>query len=292
MEFSAGPGPSRLWALLLLVVPTLGCLVGSYVLCAQPTLSYHLTADTLRVDAKLGFVDLGRSVPRADISGAHAVKLGHGTRTNGTAVEGFCQGTWSLPDLGTVWVATHCSGSGVFVEARDRNLVLSPPDEAAFVAAVVDPTATGDWVVAVPPRSPLLYGGAALLLLLPLVIFGSMTRVLRTFRYRVEGGELVVPRHFGELRVPLNGTPVRGGDLGFAMRVAGSGLPGFYLGAFRSRDEGGFHVAATRRHGGLYVDGPRKVYVTPEDRDGFLTALVSAGALLAPSARGASSAKS
>jgi Bacterial PH domain len=116
-----------------------------------------------------------------------------------------------------------------------------------------------------------------LLVVIPLGVFALFARMFRPLVYRVEGNVLVVPRHFGELRVPLQGVRVAPGDLSRAARLAGTGMPGLWLGMFRDQ-EGGFHACGNRRTDGLMVHGQRRVYVTPADQRAFVAAVVEGGA--------------
>lgn len=277
MEFSGGPPPSRLW-LLLLLLPAVGGLFGSYVLVAPTTLAYHVDAERIVVDARLGLLDQGRVIERASIRAAEPVSLRGGRRTNGTAMAGYCQGSWRFDDVGAAWIATDCRADAVALRTDAGTIVLSPPDREAFLAAL-DSTAALDVPLPPSPHPAWMYALALALAALPIVLVPLFARIFRPLRYRVESGELVVPRHFGELRVRLSGTPVRAGDLRGAVRMAGSGMPGFHLGAYRNR-EGAFHAAGTNRSTGIFVDGSRRVYVTPDDRQGFVQALAEQGAVV------------
>lgn len=277
MEFTGGPPPSRAW-LLFLLLPALAGPFGAYVLVAPTTLGYHVDAQRIVVDADLGMIDQGRTIDRASVQSAEPVRLHGGRRTNGTGMDGYCQGSWTFDDIGPTWIATDCRAEAVLLRTTDGAVVISPPDRDGFLAAV-NGGGTIDAVVPAQPRPAWMFAFAGLIALLPLLLLPLLGRIFRPLRYRVESGELVVPRHFGELHVRLAGVRVRAGDLLGAVRLAGSGMPGFHLGAYRNR-EGGFHAAGTNRSVGLFVDGTRRVYVTPDDRLGFVEALQEQGAVV------------
>jgi hypothetical protein len=281
MEFAAGPTPSRLWLIPLIVLPMLIGLGGVYVLLAPPSLAYRVGPDALVVDAHLGVIDQGRTIPRGDISDAHAARVTSARRTMGTGLPGYCQGRWDLGGIGTAWIATDCRPDVVVVETKDGTVVVSPPDRDAFLAVLADPAGVGGFPVPARPRDHSLEACAVFLAAGLSSLVGAFGRMYRRLKYKVVGDVLRVPRHFGELEVPLRGTRVHRGSLTGALRIGGSALPGYYLGAFRMRGQG-LHVAATRRTGGFIVEGPRRVYVTPEDSAGFLAAVARAGAIVEP----------
>ena len=94
-------------------------------------------------------------------------------------------------------------------------------------------------------------------------------------RYAIDGGVLLVPASFGSVRVPLAGARLRvGGPTGW--KVSGTAIPPFLLGAFMDQ-EGPYHAAASADRG-VWVQGTRRVFVTPANIPAFVEALVLAGA--------------
>lgn len=282
MRFSAKASRAHLWAPVILLLPILGMFVAMYAVFAPHHVAYGVDESVVVVEADAGRWHQGTVFDRADIRDAHQVRLSSGRRTNGTAIPGYCQGHWSYPDLGAVWQATTCGADAIAIDvggANPRTVVVSPADPAGFLAALATPGSVSEWEPAAGPEGP------QFLWVLPVVMLAGVAtlvlvvmRIVRPLVYEVDGGELVVPAHFSPVRVPLAGATVKAGALGWAWRVAGSALPGFYLGLF-ARKEGRFHAAATDRKAGLFVEGGgKRVYVSPADAAAFVAALEAAGA--------------
>jgi hypothetical protein len=130
---------------------------------------------------------------------------------------------------------------------------------------------------------PLVWTGpawATALYVVTLMVLGGLIAWVvrlasRPLVYRIEGDLLVVPAHFRPVRVPLRGARVWQGRIG-GVRVAGTAMPPFCLGLFADRD-GTYHASATASDG-VWVQGARRVFVTPADVPGFSSALARAGA--------------
>ncbi len=277
MRFPAGPPPSYLW-LLLLLLPAGGALFGAYVMVAPTTLRYSVDAEALVVEAHVGRMDDGVRVPRAELRGVESRQVTGAHRRNGTAMGGYCAGDWAVDGVGEVALATDCRADVLVISrASGPPLVISPPDALAFQAALQDPQGAASG--SLPGRTVPVwaYALAALVIALPVGLALLLRQIFRPLVYRIEGGSLFVPRHFGELEVPLAGVRLRRADLGRAFRLAGTGLPGLWLGAFRD-GEGGFHASASRREGGLMIHARRRVFVTPIDIERFIEAAGAQGA--------------
>jgi hypothetical protein len=243
-------------------------------------ITYALTAGTLTVDSG-SRLDGVRSVPLGLIGDRRVVSLRGGRRTRGTGMEGYCTGRWSYPELGTVWQATNCPGSGVLLVTADGELpiVVSPPDPEAFLAALESgkdfgielPAADATLIRALPlfgAAFALVTGGmvAALMLLGP----GRMA-------YLVGEGQIEVRTLFGRKSWPLAGLRARPHRPAVTLRVAGTGAPGYYTGMFRV-DGTLTRIYATDLKAGVLLEGPARVYLSPEDVAGFLDAMRAAGA--------------
>lgn len=285
MKFPApatGPWMRRVTLGLLLitmcVIP-----VAFFMLTAPAHVGYVLTTAELRMEAKLGPLDTGKSISRADIRGAAPITLGAGRRVAGTGRGDLCSGHFRYADIGDVWQATTCGASAVRLDTADGVVVVTPADAPAFIAAVTTHS-TGEFPAAQP-----LSSGRAPPWVVPLLVLAGVGGVLafrrgtRPLVYEIVGSELIVPAHLRSVRVSLSGATVERRVLSRAIRLAGTGLPGFRLGHFWS-DVGRHHVAATDLSHGLLVRGARMVYITPEDVEGFLAAAKSAGATVVPAA--------
>lgn len=273
-EFPARPRRNP-W--LVAVLGGLGLLasgVGAYVLLAPTSLAYVVEADALVVDAHLGALDQGERFPRDALRDARRVTLRDARRTAGTGLPGYCTGRWRFAEVGPAWTATSCGADAVVILGPDGPIVLTPADPDAFLATLTTPGATARFdPVSAPPRGAHVATVAVLLGLLALLPLALLAWILgRPMVYRVEDGTLVVPAHFRPVRVRLAGARVTRGPLGGALRLAGSALPGFYLGLFRASGRN-LHVAATDLKEGVLVEGDRTVYVSPADLDAFCAAI-------------------
>lgn len=275
MDFPAAEGSGR-WATVAFATVGLVVALGAGSLAVAPaSLAYEVTAEAVVVEARAGWLDMGREIPRDAILDAAAVRLSGGKRQWGSNRPGFCVGAYTYPELGRVWQATACKAAAVRLATKDGAVIVGPRDREGFLATLAAGR-TGRFEAAAPERR---WWEVALPLVLfapALALVGVIARIARPFRYTIRDGVLHVPRHFGELRLPLAGVVVRAGE-GGGRRVAGSSAPGFYLGAYRDA-RGPFHMCATAMYG-VWVEGPRRVFISPADVEGFLVAAKAAGAV-------------
>lgn len=279
---TAAPRTARraVGAAMLALVTVLGVVVPAIVWLPR-AIRYEISADALAVRLRAGWWRTGREVPRAAITAARPVELGRSRRTIGSAIPGYCVGAFTFDDLGAVWLATSCGRSAVVVEAagQTRPTVISPADRDGFLAALAEGRAA---TFAAPPGTAMAGWTAvkvlsfAPLLLIPLLVATFFVAPGR-LRYAVEHGELVVRTLTATRRFPLAGAAARRCTPGRMLKVAGSGLPGYYTGYFRL-DGASARVYATSLASGVLVEGARRVFVTPADVDGFLAELRRHGA--------------
>jgi len=262
----------------LVILPPMAGLVAVAFTGSAPT--YTIAGGTLTV--KSGDLLSGeRAVPLADITGVEPTTLHGGRRVSGTALPGFCAGRYSYPDLGTVWQVTNCTASAVVVRADSQPfpIVLTPPDPSAFVQQVRAGEAA---VVTLPPASKGIFqllalalvptAGVTAILLSALLLFGP-----RRLRYTVGDGMLEVRTMYGRKRWPIQGARATAYVPTRLWRVAGAGLPGYHSGLFRESGQSTRCYATALDHAVLF-EGPARVIVTPDDREGFLKALEAEGA--------------
>ena len=73
----------------------------------------------------------------ATVVAVEETRLGHGRRTAGTSLPGYCVGNFSYDGLGGVWQATDCSRDVLVLRrGADEPIVLTPPDRDRFRAAL------------------------------------------------------------------------------------------------------------------------------------------------------------
>lgn len=279
----ARPSPTARWVLPLILVPLVLVLVGVGLLLLAPRrLAYTLSADALLVEAALGPVDMGRSVPRASIQAARQVTLSGARRVAGTAMPGFCHGRWRFDDIGTVWLAGTCGPEAVLVEVQgeDRPVVINPADPAALLAALQDGgTGRFDPLPTQAPDAEWLL--VSLLLLLPVGGTGALVVLSpRRLRFDVGEGALLVRTLWGTRRVPLSGATVRPDPAARpTLRMFGIGMPGHQVGRYRIGGRTAQLYLSNVKHA-VWVEPAQglPVLVSPEDVDGFLAAAKAQGA--------------
>lgn len=221
-----------------------------------------------------------QSVDLDSITAVDRATLGTGRRIAGTALPGYCVGRFSYPEMGAVWQATDCSHDVVVLNrAGERPIVLTPAEPDRFLDALA---ARGGY--AETQRATALPTGwlaiKLLVLMLPiacllvplvfLIAPGRMT-------YRVEPGVLSVRTLLGGRRFQVARATVRPHQPRVGLRLWGTGAPGYYTGLFRV-DGTNTKVYATSVKRGVLIEGDDlRVFVNPEDEDGFLETMHTMG---------------
>jgi hypothetical protein len=193
---------------------------------------------------------------------------------------GYCTGRWSYPELGSVWQATGCTAQGVLLVTADGDLpiVVSPPDPEAFLAAL---DAGTDFSIVLPPADAtpirvLPLAGALVAVLVGLMVGSLVLLGPSRMVYRIGEGRLEVSTLFGSRSWTLAAMRARAHHPNVTLRVAGTSLPGYHTGLFRVDGES-TRLYATDLKRGVLLEGPARVYLSPEDVGGFLDALRAAG---------------
>lgn len=246
----------------------------------SPHATYAMAGGTLVVDSGT-WLDGRRAIARANVREARAVTLQGGRRTMGTAMPGYCAGRFSYPEIGAVWQATDCSRDAVLLTTSDgdRPVVVTPPDREAFLRAL---DAGTDFRVELPPPAASGLGAWLLVGLAGTAIVAAMTvatLLLGPSRmlYRVGGGQFEVRTIFGRRAWPASGLRARGHAARLQLRLAGTAVRGYYTGYYLA-DGKRTRVYATEPSRGVLIEGPARILVSPDDRDGFLAALRAEGA--------------
>lgn len=282
------PAPARTgWARVLGVALTALVLVpavlGVLFVVSRPSITYRIGNGVLEIHGGESILASHRSYPLASVTGWREVRLGRGRRTAGTGLPGLCAGYFSYDGVGKVWQVTDCSRDVLLLEVagEDRPVLVTPPDRAAFLAALQE-RRDGDF--SPPPyRQPAWWLVFKVLLVvgtLPVAIYVGTAFFFasRRLRYRVGGGELEVQLLLLRKRFPITGLHARRYTPTRALKWGGTGMPGYCAGSF-SVDGASTRVyaSAIRREGVLLEGGPR-LFVTPADIDGFFAALRANGA--------------
>ncbi len=247
-------------------------------------ISYAVSGGTLTVDSG-SWLDGVRTLPLSLIREHSVVSLRGGKRTRGTAMGGYCTGRWTYPELGTVWQATGCTAMGVVLVTSDGDMpvVVSPPDATPFIAALdagqdqrIELHQPDTTMIRVLPLF-----GAVVAVVLGGIVVGLMLLGPGRMAYRVGEGRLEVSTLFGRRSWPLQEISARPHSPRVTLRIAGTGAPGYYTGIFRV-DGTTTRVYATDLKSGVLLEGPARVYVSPENVAGFLDALRVGGARVQP----------
>ena len=284
-EFRPTPTPAAgriALGLLLTALAVPGVLFGAFLLWLPHTVRYATSSAHVTVTMDHRIAQRTRSFGRDEVLEAREVELPHGRRQVGTAMPGYCVGTFAYAGIGRVWQATDCSRRAVLLGFKEKpqRVVLTPADRAGFLAALHE----GREATFAPNLSARAGAGwwavkIAVLLLVPVmcsvpaVFFVAPGRL----RYRVRQASLDVRTLLALRQVDVMGAVVTRCHPKKTLKLAGSGFPGYFTGWFLL-DGTKARVYATTLREGVLIEGKSRVFVTPADPEGFLAALIAAGA--------------
>lgn len=258
-----------------------GLLVGALFLPSHGV-EYVVDDGVLTVDAQLGFMDLGRSVPLERVGELRTVETSGAWRTAGTGMHDLCQGQWHLPGGEAVWMATTCTSPGlrIEVEGEARPWVLTPADPAAFTVAL-ESGQDGRFAARTGAPEPtawsLMRAGMPVLVLGVLVV---LLRAGRGLRVELRGDRLEVSTGWRTVEVALAGARVRRGLPPLGRLIVKSVRVGqVMLGRMRGT-QGAAEMVVTDRERAVVVEPAEglPVAVSPRDPEAFMAACVAAGA--------------
>ncbi|HPC83230.1 MAG TPA: PH domain-containing protein [Thermoanaerobaculaceae bacterium] len=286
IEFAPVParsGWTRVLGGALTVVVLAVSAFGVLLVVSRPSIAYRISGGVLEIQGGESFLASRRAYPLSSITGWREVRLGRGRRTAGTGMPGLCAGYFAYDNVGKVWQVTNCSRDVLLLEVagEDRPVLLTPPDRAAFLAAVQD-RRDGDF--SPPPyRQPAWWVLLKVFLVaatLPVAVYVGAAFFLasRRLRYRVGGGELEVGLLLLSKRFPLAGVHARRYTPSRALKWGGTAMPGYYAGRFSVDGVSTRVYASALRQEGVLLEGEPRLFLTPADIDGFLTALRDNGA--------------
>jgi len=208
------------------------------------------------------------------------LRVGRGRRIAGTGLPGYCVGVFSYPEIGRVWQATDCSRDVLVLRRANANpVVLTPPDRDRFRSALAagsgyhesqPPAETGSGWLMIKLMILLM---PLLGMLIPVIFFVAPGRLL----YRVVSGGLEVKTMLGTRRFITAGCTARPHRPQVGLRLWGTGAPGYYTGTYRV-DGSNTKIYTTSVEEGVLIEGPGvRVFINPEDEQGFLDAIRTMG---------------
>lgn len=268
-------------ALMVAVLVGTGLLTGGLFLPPHGV-EYVVEDGVLTVDAELGLMDLGRSVPLERVGDVRPVETTGAWRTAGTGMHDLCQGQWHLPGGEAVWMATTCTSPGlrIAVEGEARPWVVSPADPEGFTAAL-EGGQEGRFAARAGAPEPVAWW--LMRVGMPVLMLGVLAVLLRAgrgLRVEVRGDRLEVSTGWRTVEVALAGATVRRGlpELG-ALIVKSVRVGRVMLGRMRGT-QGAAEMVVTDRKRAVVVEPAEglPVAVSPEDPEAFLQACAAAGA--------------
>lgn len=276
------PGWTRVLGVALTALVLVPGLFGVLLVTSRPTITYRIANGSLELRGGESILASHRTYPLASITEWREVQLGRGRRTAGTGMPGLCAGYFRYDDLGPVWQVTDCRRDVLLlrVAGEERPVLLTPPDRAGFLAALQS-RQDGDFS---PPPYPqpawwLLFKLLIVLGTVPVAVYVGAGFFLasRRLRYHVGGGELEIQLLLLRKRFPLAGLRARRYTPTRALKWGGTGMPGYFAGRFSVDGQATRVYASGIRQEGVLLEGDRRLFVTPADIDGFLTALHNEG---------------
>jgi hypothetical protein len=264
----------------LSIVVLLPTLFAVWLVWSPHVVELEVSSGELHISTAPAPISRHRVIDLDSVVAVEDAELGRGRRVAGTGLPGYCVGRFRYDNIGSVWQATDCSRRVVLLRIDgDRPVLLTPPDPERFKRALESgagyretqpPPSTGrGWILLklFVLFTPLLG------ILVPMIFFVAPGRL----RYRVISGGLEVATLLGTKRFPTAGCTARPHRPRIGMRLWGTGAPGYYTGTYRV-DGANTKIYTTSITEGVLIEGPGvRVFVNPENEDGFLEAIRSTG---------------
>lgn len=264
----------------LTVVVLLPTLFAVWLTWAPHVIELRIHDGQLHIATAPAPISRHRTIDLTSVVNVEEIDLGRGRKIAGTGLPGYCVGTFSYPETGRVWQATDCSRQALVLRrTNDNPLVLTPPDPERFRAALA--IGGGYHEIQPPPETGRGWFFVKLVILLiplvgvliPLIFFVAPGRL----NYLVISGGLEVSTLFGSKRFITAGCTARSHYPQIGLRLWGTGAPGYYTGTYRV-DGANAKIYTTSVDEGVLIEGPGvRVFINPEDEEGFLQAIRTVG---------------
>jgi hypothetical protein len=262
-------------SLVLVVIVWLG-----FAYLVPPKLIYEIDSSRLVIRTSVGLKENAKVVELGRIYEAQPTVLRGGQLRMGREKPGYCVGLFYFGSVGEAYLATNCSDRAVVLKASGEvaPIVVTPPDGNEFIRALY---------AARPARfeAPSNMRGAGLvvavlLLVLVLVVAGLVAALWlapHRLSYEVGNGQLVVNTLMKRHVFSVPGTRVKVHRPLLGDRLSGVHLPGYWVGSY-TLDTMATTVYASIKDEGVLVEADGRLFLTPQDKQGFLAALEEAGA--------------
>lgn len=270
---TAPQGPSRMWFWLRSLVFCVALAVLMSLLL--PTLLRRSVYE-VRDRVLIAHGVLGRAVIPADTS-VREVTLTGLRRVAGTALPGYCTGTFQSREYRRLGLVTSCSPEVLVFATPGRATAISPADPAALLSAL----RSGEMATFFPATRPRLDAsliGFVAFMLLPLAMFFVSPRLT----YRVEKGELKIRTFTNTFRFPVSEVTASLTTDHLGAKLFGTGIPGYYTGTYALSELGKRGKRGTVQTFATTNKPERAVlvrhkntayYLTPADPENFLRLL-------------------
>jgi hypothetical protein len=281
-----------------LLVLGLGVFLGTIAVFGSRIVTLEVAEAGVRVRGDV----YGRFIPRSALQCGDARALDLGAepgyapvgRTNGIGLPNYQSGWFRLKNgsSGLLFV-TDWSRAVLVPTIENFNLVVSPADPQAFLAALKQPATAVATFPSSSGAAPLTSAYSWLFFALCVGIPGALAAVLGYVAYSSRGLTFEVSEEGLRIRGDLFGRRIPTSSLRLedarlvdlkeapehrpSLRTCGAGLPGYSSGWFRLRDHGKALLFLTDRRRAVYLptsDG-YALLISPEDPEGFLAALAS-----------------
>lgn len=276
-------GAPRMWFAILTALTSIVFAYLLYIYLQVPVIRYQIDGTTLVIHSALGGSSQDKKISLSRVSEVRPELLRGGSLRFGTEKPGYCVGMFAYPSLGEVSQVTDCSEVAVLMVTTGEvaPIVVTPADRDGFIKAMwaarpatfAPPARRGDsfWITLVT----LIAVYAVIVAILATAFFIAPRRLA----YVVSDGELRINTLFSHRGLALAKANVHRHRPLLGARLSGLFLPGYLVGS-ALYDGMATSVFASVRDEGVLVEGDGRFFLSPADPDGFLAALVQAGATL------------
>ncbi len=269
------------WLLVAVMITATGAsLLTASLVLLPPKGSFVVNGNSLVVQIREGVWRETKKFSLESLEESKRLSLSRGRKISGMRFPGYCHGWFSYPELGRVWQVTDCGHEVVFLRfASGNRVLLAPHDPEGFLAAATQRQPASFVLRGHAGMQPAL-GWWAVLFLLPALVCIPVTAMVllapARLAYALEPGTLVIRTLARLKRFDLQGATAHILEPQRLARLAGSSMPGYYVGLFWYQGKP-LWVYGSNISRGLLIEGEKRVFITPEDEEAFLVMLREVG---------------